>query len=87
MEHAIPKDCGISPEVELFRRGRRAMGWTQEILAETVLVSVETLQHWEDGELPIPPKVMAWVALYAHSCPIDDTSASSAPVVQYDHAA
>ena len=77
--------CSITPDVEVFRRGRLAMGWSQEALAETVLVPLEILQHWEDGELPIPPKVIAWVGLYARSCPTDDTDDASpepAPTIQ-----
>jgi DNA-binding XRE family transcriptional regulator len=72
MEHVIEPADSISQEVDLFRRGRRAMGWTQAALAETVLVSPATVQHWEDGELPIPSKVIAWVALYARSYPADN---------------
>jgi hypothetical protein len=70
------------PDVALFRRGRRAMGWTQEALAETILVPLEILRHWEDGDLPIPPKVIAWVGLYARSCPSDDASPEPARTIQ-----
>ena len=65
MDHIVATDGSLSPQVELFRRGRLGMGWSQAALAETVLVSLETLQQWEHGEKPIPPKVMAWVGLYA----------------------
>jgi DNA-binding XRE family transcriptional regulator len=74
MEQVALTDDDIPPEVEVFRRGRHGMGWSQAALADTVLVSLETLRRWEDGELPIPPKVIAWVGLYARSCPTDNTS-------------
>lgn len=82
MEQVIVTDGNISPEVELFRRGRRGMGWSQATLADTVLVPLETLQHWEEGELPIPQNVIAWVSLYARSCPADDASPSPAVTAQ-----
>jgi ribosome-binding protein aMBF1 (putative translation factor) len=74
MEQVVLTEDDIPAEVAVFRRGRRGMGWSQAALAETVLVSLETLRRWEDGELPIPPKVIAWVGLYARSCPTDNTS-------------
>jgi hypothetical protein len=72
---------GIPSDVALFRR-RRAMGWSQVALAETVVVPLEMLQQWEDGDLPIRPKVIAWVGLYARSCPTDDTSPRPTPIAQ-----
>jgi len=70
MEQIAATAPSISSEVELFRLGRLGMGWSQEALAQTVLVSLETVQRWEDGEVPIPAKVMAWVGLYARCYPI-----------------
>jgi DNA-binding XRE family transcriptional regulator len=75
MEQVVLTEDDTPAEVRVFRRGRRGMGWSQAALAETVLVSPETVQRWEDGELPIPPKVIAWVSLYARSYPTDSTSA------------
>lgn len=72
MEQIVTIPDRIPPEVEVFRRGRHGMGWSQAALAETILVSSETVRRWEDGDLPIPPKVIAWVGLYARSCPIND---------------
>jgi len=82
MKQVVPTEDSIPPEVEVFRRGRLGMGWTQAALAETVLVSLETLRRWEDGELPIPPNVIAWVGLYARSCPNDNTSPAPAAIAQ-----
>ncbi len=82
MEQVVATTDSIPPEVEIFRRGRRGMGWSQAALAETVLVPVDTLRRWEDGELPIPPKVIAWVGLYARSCPTDDISTAPAATAQ-----
>lgn len=82
MEQIVPTEDRIPPEVEVFRRGRRGMGWSQAALAETVLVSAETVRRWEEGDLPIPPKVIAWVGLYARCCPIDNTTSAPAAVVQ-----
>ena len=50
---------------ELFRLGRLGMGWTQETLAQTVFAPVETVREWESGARLIPPKVIAFVSLYA----------------------
>jgi DNA-binding transcriptional regulator YiaG len=52
---------------ELFRRGRLGMDWTQDALAQTIGVPLTTLRAWEEGELAIPPKVMAWVNLYVRN--------------------
>jgi DNA-binding XRE family transcriptional regulator len=82
MEQIVPTEDRIPPEVEVFRRGRHGMGWSQAALAETILVSPETVRRWEEGEVPIPPKVIAWVGLYARSCQIDNTSPAPAAVVQ-----
>ena len=41
------------------------MGWTQESLAQTVFAPVETIREWESGARLIPPKVIAFVSLYA----------------------
>ena len=82
MKQVVPIEDSILPEVEVFRRGRLGMGWTQAALAETVLVSLDTLRRWEDGELPIPPKVIAWVGLYARSRPTDSTSSTPAAIAQ-----
>lgn len=58
------------------------MGWSQAALAETVLVSPETVRRWEAGDLPIPPKVIAWVGLYARFYPTDNSSAAPTAIVQ-----
>jgi DNA-binding transcriptional regulator YiaG len=43
------------------------MDWSQDVLARTIGVPLTTLRAWEDGELAVPPKVMAWVDLYARN--------------------
>jgi DNA-binding transcriptional regulator YiaG len=48
-----------------FRRGRLGMDWSQDALARTIGVPPETVRAWENGEAAIPPKVLAWVKLYA----------------------
>jgi DNA-binding XRE family transcriptional regulator len=82
MKQVASTEVCIPPEVEVFRRGRRSMGWSQATLADTVLVSAETVRRWEEGELPIPPKVIAWVGLYAHSYPTDNTPSAPAAIAQ-----
>jgi DNA-binding XRE family transcriptional regulator len=82
VEQVVPMEDRIRLDVEVFRRGRRGMGWSQAALADTVLVSAETVRRWEEGELPIPPKVIAWVGLYARSCPTDGTPSAPGAIVQ-----
>jgi DNA-binding transcriptional regulator YiaG len=48
-----------------FRRGRLGMGWSRDALARTIGVPPDTVRAWEDEEAAIPPKVLAWVQLYA----------------------
>jgi DNA-binding transcriptional regulator YiaG len=60
-----PLQIDPSPNADQFRRGRLGMGWSQDALARTIGVSPETVRAWESGEAAIPPKVLAWVKLYA----------------------
>ena len=61
-----------SAEVDSFRHGRSNMGWSRAALAKTMLVPEQTISDWETGLAPIPPKALAWVAMYAHQA---DTTA------------
>ncbi len=51
----------------MFRQGRQSMGWTTGALARTLFVSEHIVAQWEAVERPIPPKVLAWVEMYARS--------------------
>ena len=56
-----------------FRRGRLGMGWSQDALARTIVVPLGTLHAWENNELAIPPKALAWVTLYVRNPIVGET--------------
>ena len=68
LEQELPMDATpvhANSSADEFRRGRLGMGWTQDALARTIGVSPDTIEAWENGQTPIPSKVLAWVRLYA----------------------
>jgi DNA-binding XRE family transcriptional regulator len=60
---------------ELFRLGRLGMGWSETELARTLSVPEQTVRDWESGIGDIPPKVAAWVCMYARGAQTRDTDA------------
>ncbi|MDQ2804808.1 MAG: hypothetical protein M3Y41_19830 [Pseudomonadota bacterium] len=75
---AVIAGAGVLDAADLFREGRLGMGWSQAALARTVLVQEEMLRDWESGTRPIPARVLAWVAMYAQSCPMTSSQAAKA---------